>query len=68
MNITKSLFVAVLLTSVAAVSFAQARESSTGKSTPLASVAKTVSHKKHHHHHHHAGQQAAGGKMAPASH
>ena len=62
MNTTKSLIVAALLTSVAAVSFAQAPESSTGKGTPSASVAKTVQHKKHRQHHAH--HKAAAAKVA----
>ena len=68
MNIIKSFTVAALLTSVAAVSFAQAPESSTGTGTPSASVAKAVHHKKHHHHHHHAHHKAAAHKMTSAGH
>ena len=69
MNTNKSFIVAALLTSVAAVSFAQAPESSADKGTPSASVAKAVHHKKHHHHHHHhhhAHQSAAAADAAPA--
>ena len=65
MNTNKSFIVAALLTSVAAVSFAQAPESSADKGTPSASVTKAVHHKKHHHHHH-ARHSAAAADAAPA--
>jgi Spy/CpxP family protein refolding chaperone len=67
MTTTKSLFVAALLSSVAAVSFAQAPDSSMGKNTPSASFTTSVHHKKHHHHHHHhAHHSAAAAEVAPA--
>lgn len=53
MTATKSLFIAALLSGVAASSFARAPESSIGKGAPAASVAKTAHHKKHHRHHAH---------------
>lgn len=65
MTTIQSIFVAALLSSVAAVSFAQAPDSSMRKDTPSASVAKTVHHKKHHHHHH-AHHNAAAAKAASA--
>ena len=61
MTSIKSLIVAALLTSVAAVSFAQAPDPAMSKGAPSASVAKTMHHKKHrHHHHHHAHHNTAG--------
>ena len=60
MTSIKSLIVAALLTSVAAVSFAQAPDPAMSKGAPSA-VAKTMHHKKHrHHHHHHAHHNTAG--------
>jgi Spy/CpxP family protein refolding chaperone len=64
MTTTKSLFVAALLSSVTAVSFAQAPDSRMSTDAPSASVATTVHHQKHprhhhHHHHHHAHHNAA---------
>ncbi len=59
MTTTKSLFVAMLLSGVAALSFAQTADSGIGKTTPSASVTKAVHHKKHHYHHHHAHHSAA---------
>lgn len=66
MTTTKSLFVAALLSSVAAVSFAQAPDSSMSKEAPSASVTNSVHHKKHRHHHHHHAHRTAEAKGASA--
>jgi len=70
MTTTKSLVVAALLTSVAAVSFAQAPAPSTGSEAPSAPAATAAHHKKHHHHHrhhhHHAHHETAAAKTMPA--